>query len=411
MELLYMYIPDNRMGIKDCEINFSPNYHFSLDREQRVFHEERRNVLPQRWFGSNILNVTAIVGKNGAGKTNMIKALIDSLCYQGGCVQFYLHNGEIWTNYTGLRDDDKRLSYKFDFPVRKAKTWASPLKKIDNGEYIKDSKVLYYSTAIDRQMRQNQQPSFFKDISNGCLLRHQRKREINVIHNEDTHDFRIPDVDEMQMKDIQQQLMFFHYVDKNKVLPNDLNVPTWLDVTLRLPVIHTAEAQGFHSLSRDELSDFVGCLRYYILYQLSSLSQNTKWDKNSDVDAVLNRLNREHNTDVNLFSVLKEHFDNGNISYNAYQQHTNRLVFRLKVEAIDYDTIDQLYRYYYLFQIPFTSLQTTTDTQEFSNDLLQLSWGLSSGERNFLTMLSRVFGAIMTKNGGEAYVNHQSSVG
>lgn len=407
-----MYIPDNGMGIKDLEFNFSPNYHFSLNREERKFYMSRKEVLPRNWFGHNILNVTAIVGKNGAGKTNLIKALIDSLCYQGGCVQFYEYNGEIWTNYTELRDIDERKSYKFDFPVHKIKTWASPLKKAnkDDDQYLKDSKVLYYSSAIDRQMRQAEQPGYFRDLSNGCLLRHQREREINTIHNGDTQDFRISDVDEMQLKDIQQQLLFFHYVDKYKVLPADLKIPEWLNVSLRLPVINTKATNSFRSLSRNEREDFVGSLCYFLLYQLSSISQSDKWNENSDIDNILNSLNRQHNTDTNLFRKMKELYENGYISYNSYQQHNNILEFKIKVSSIDYDTIDQLYRYYYLFEIPYTSLQNTYLAEDFSNDLVIFSWGLSSGERNFLTLLSRIYCAIMYKNGGEVYVPSEHDV-
>lgn len=199
-----MYIPDNGMGIKDLEINFSPNYHFSLNRGKRKFCMSINKELPHNWFGHNIQNVTAIVGKNGSGKTNLMKALVDSLCYQGGCIQFYEYNGEIWTNYTELRDKDSRISYEFDFPVHKNKTWASPLKNMSQGanDYIKDSNILYYSVAIDKQIRHTEQPSYFKDISNGSLLRHQRSREIDSIHIQETRNFRLPDVDEMQLKDI-----------------------------------------------------------------------------------------------------------------------------------------------------------------------------------------------------------------
>ena len=98
MELLYIYIKDDCHNIKECEYNFSPNYRFSLNRDTKTFYMEERNSLPYNWFGENIHNVTAIVGKNGAGKTNLLDCIIKALCGQGGGLIFYKHNNCTYLN-------------------------------------------------------------------------------------------------------------------------------------------------------------------------------------------------------------------------------------------------------------------------------------------------------------------------
>jgi hypothetical protein len=51
---------------------------------------EECDSLYNGWFGENIVNITAIVGKNGAGKTNLLDCIIKALCGQGGGYVFYI---------------------------------------------------------------------------------------------------------------------------------------------------------------------------------------------------------------------------------------------------------------------------------------------------------------------------------
>ena len=72
MELLYLYVHNDNKSIKGCEYNFSPNYKFTYNATTKTFHMEwHKNNVPNKWFGDNILNITAIIGKNASGKTNL----------------------------------------------------------------------------------------------------------------------------------------------------------------------------------------------------------------------------------------------------------------------------------------------------------------------------------------------------
>lgn len=68
MELLFIYIVNDNRNIKNCSYNFSSEYIFSYEETSKTFSMERRKGLPAHWFGNNILNITAIVGKNGTEK-------------------------------------------------------------------------------------------------------------------------------------------------------------------------------------------------------------------------------------------------------------------------------------------------------------------------------------------------------
>lgn len=110
MELLYIYIWDDKRNIKECEYNFSPNYKFSYNPQLQTFYMQRCDSLYNGWFGQNIVNITAVVGKNGSGKTNLLDCIIKALCGQGGGFIFYKHNDCIYSNIP------KQLSeYKFTF--------------------------------------------------------------------------------------------------------------------------------------------------------------------------------------------------------------------------------------------------------------------------------------------------------
>lgn len=209
MELLYLYVHDDKKSIKGCEYNFSPNYRFTYNVATKTFHMEwHRDNLPHKWFGDNILNMTAIIGKNASGKTNLIECIIKSLCGRGGGWIIYLHKGQLYTNVPVLYPD-----IKFSFDVKRFSRWRSPL----NGEFkekISDTGVIFYSTSVDRPLsNRNSYYSKFKDISNAFLLR----KHISEIGNtpEFTH---ISDIDVMLTNDIFRLLLFRIYIHDRLIM-------------------------------------------------------------------------------------------------------------------------------------------------------------------------------------------------
>lgn len=88
MELAYLWIEDFR-GIKKQGFNFSNNDFFESYLEKDIFkikHKKRKGSIPDNFFkrrdgrdGYGVQTVTAIIGKNGTGKSNIIDFLLHKL--------------------------------------------------------------------------------------------------------------------------------------------------------------------------------------------------------------------------------------------------------------------------------------------------------------------------------------------
>lgn len=78
MIIHYIYLKD-KVTEKQTSINLSSNFICEFDRENQRYIKKENEDFVENLFGSNIENITALVGKNGSGKTNTIKTIIDIL--------------------------------------------------------------------------------------------------------------------------------------------------------------------------------------------------------------------------------------------------------------------------------------------------------------------------------------------
>ncbi|MCW9025843.1 MAG: AAA family ATPase, partial [Thiovulaceae bacterium] len=81
MELVYLWV-EKYKNIEKQGFNFSPRFICSYDDDTNnleiIDKEETGEDYPKNFFGDNI-NVTAIVGENGSGKSSILEAFTDSL--------------------------------------------------------------------------------------------------------------------------------------------------------------------------------------------------------------------------------------------------------------------------------------------------------------------------------------------
>lgn len=79
MELLYLWV-EKYNNIEKQGFNFSSKYKFDFDYEKKELTcEENQNCLGEGFFGDNITNITAIIGKNGSGKSSVLELLANLL--------------------------------------------------------------------------------------------------------------------------------------------------------------------------------------------------------------------------------------------------------------------------------------------------------------------------------------------
>lgn len=75
MELIYLYIGDIGRQIKNQGFNFSNKYDVSYEAEtKKLTIKKKQNPIP-KIYGDHIVNVTALVGQNGVGKSTVLNLL------------------------------------------------------------------------------------------------------------------------------------------------------------------------------------------------------------------------------------------------------------------------------------------------------------------------------------------------
>lgn len=392
MELLYIYIKDDKRNIKGCEYNFSPNYRFSYQSKTKTFYMERCNSLYNGWFGQNITNITAIVGKNGSGKTNLLDCIIKSLCGQGGGFIFYKHEGRIYTNIP------KQLSdYKFSFEVTQFNRFGSPLNS-ESDECISDTFVTYYSPTIDRNLsNRSSHYSKFKDISNSYILRQQLSR----LADEPEY-ARMAEVDIMQTNDLFGLLLLFiysHEQEQNTIFES-IKLPEYFGLHLLYFSGEKPQHPTFKTLTQNLANrGFKNKLKKFLLTQifLSKLDFPKEWNNETTFEEI------QKSYGLNLFDTLCQLFDSGNINYNeprftGLRRGYYEFKCDIRINAINQEFINALYSYYNSIPMAHYASFGTMD-RNVSNAQVNINLGISSGERAIYTFISRLLGVIWGKQG------------
>lgn len=398
MELLYIYICDDKRNIKDCEYNFSPNYKFSYNPQLKTFYMQRCDSLYNGWFGQNIVNITAVVGKNGSGKTNLLDCIIKALCGQGGDFIFYKYNDCIYSNIP------KQLSdYKFTFEVIQFERFGSPLNSALK-EYINDTFVTFYSPSIDRNLSNGSfHYSKFKDISNSHILRQPLSRL-----TQEPEYARMSEVDIMQTNDLFKILLLFIYSHKQKqhTVFETIKLPDYFELKLLYFSNIEPKHPTYKSLAKNlSKQGFKNRLKKFILTQIFLSEQHfpEEWDDKTTFEDVLLYLNNGEDYRPNIFDTLCQLYDCGDIKYPEERQIGLRKGYyefscSIRIKSITQAFITALYCYYnYIPMVPYASFGTME--QNVSNAQIVINLGVSSGERAIYTLVSRLMGVIFNKQG------------
>lgn len=166
MELLYVWIEEYN-NIKEQGFNFSPKHKFefkptAFDENRKVTggtltHDDINPDYPNNFFGEHISNITAIVGKNGSGKSSLVKFILDGDSIDSRYLFLYRKDSEIICKCTNIKHISSLISYMDGdtFRFKKSIIYFSPLITsnsnflIESGfKNISSAEVLYESANI-----------------------------------------------------------------------------------------------------------------------------------------------------------------------------------------------------------------------------------------------------------------------
>ena len=389
MELLYIHIFNDNRNIKNCEFNFSPNYRFAYDIYSKRLTMTRPNKLPPQWFGPNIKNITGIIGKNGAGKSNLIEYIIKTLCYQNGGIIIWKYNNILYRN---------KMSFEItcDFDLKEWHFWGSPFGGIE--KRINDAAVIYYSPTIDRNLdhRKNRYHKFH-DISNSFLLRQKHQNHITVPSYA-----QLPDVEHMRLIDTFRLILFFIYTrGKGVDLPSDLRKPQYLRLEFHLFDDVIPDHPTYLAINKTQDKTFESQLKYFITRQIfGNLSIPESWNENTTLEEVLytycNDIDRFR---PNIYDVLVQLYNEKRICCKLDAQKPTKigddLYLSIETDALSIKFLSALFAYYFRENPCYASFSTLKFLSNKKNDFIFMNWdGMSSGEYAFYNFISRLYGEL-----------------
>ncbi|PED94922.1 hypothetical protein CON90_10335 [Bacillus toyonensis] len=209
MELLSIWI-QNDIYPKGKMVNLGGKYEFTLESNGTLKINENKGYFPEIFDrdkgNSKLVNVTALVGQNGTGKSVLLDCILSDLklyattSYPMLAVLQNTESGELiiyhslsGINYEQVKDKLNRNITVINKPI-------SPSRELDNGNLLNDVSIIYFSNIFDASIfrkdlekTEDLELRGVFDISTNYLLKHdtsiykELQLEIRNNNNVETH--------------------------------------------------------------------------------------------------------------------------------------------------------------------------------------------------------------------------------
>ncbi len=164
MQLLYIWI-DNYRNIKEQGFSFSSEFLFEYDPEKKVLTITDNPNYISNFFGEDIVEVTGIVGKNGSGKSSVLKQYLFSHAYNGIFMYFYIYAHE-----------GKLLAKTSEMSIQNNPDNITQFEILDEETEKKRPFPIYYSPFLDFDHPVDNTSSCYSDLSLSYLIQHEQKQ-------------------------------------------------------------------------------------------------------------------------------------------------------------------------------------------------------------------------------------------
>ena len=145
MELVYLWVEDYK-NIKKQGFNFLPRFRCDYDEKTKELNiidkDETGEFYPKNFFGDNI-NVTAIVGENGSGKSSLSQGIIEDFTYIEDIFTYVPERDNLF--FTIFFDKKENKWFKYDNKINAKIELIFNKIKVDLFEY--QPTIIMYSSA------------------------------------------------------------------------------------------------------------------------------------------------------------------------------------------------------------------------------------------------------------------------
>ena len=310
MELLYVWIEEYN-NIKRQGFNFSPKHHFHFEPNEKegpvtggtLTHKKINTSYPDNFFGEHISNITAIVGKNGSGKSSLIDFIVSA--------GYLAHNNLLETSFVFIAQHEGLLKRYSNERLRHNIT--TQIEEFENNDFYPTNKgshhILYYSSALNSNekkfVRNNTETkhvgnSYVVNVSSDYLLEtagHPSESELKKTENPKHIN---PSLASFRLQEKKKQIEFFSAISKikkkDKYIPFDCPSKFFLQIMFSFP--NGIEHQKGHFINQPHPSESKidrADIEKYLYYTLLSSFYGEKEKGVTNYDGVKDAVDQRYN--------------------------------------------------------------------------------------------------------------------